>query len=63
MSTEKMKVARPSAAEQLRTLATQLENGLIVHGDKQYEVPADVRLEIKVHKEEVEVEVKWKHAR
>ncbi len=61
-SNEKMELSRDAAAQRLRTLAQQLEAGIVVLGDEAFAVPQDVHLEIKAGREELEIEIEWETA-
>ena len=56
---EKMKLARLEAVKRLHMLANELEAGTVHLGNKKYPVPDQVRFELKVEDDELEIDLKW----
>ncbi len=56
---EKMNVTRSDAVHRIESLIKELERGTVKLGDKTFEIPADVRLEIEAKGGELEIELKW----
>lgn len=58
-SKERVDVSRTEAVQRIRALLDQLGQGSVTVGDRTFQVPEQIHLEMKAEADELDFELKW----